>query len=197
MYLPNQIKNGFTGEKVGVRPAIRPDFEQITDYFLNASPSFLKGMGVDPSKLPPREKWIDGFLADSEKPDAEKDRIYLIWTFEGRAVGHASVNKISFGKEAFIHLHLWKPELRKAGLGTEFFRRSVEYFSERLDLERMFCEPFAENPAPNKVLPKIGFRFVKKYETIPGQINFKQEVNQYELTIPRFGSQAQDRRWVS
>jgi RimJ/RimL family protein N-acetyltransferase len=45
----------------------------------------------------------------------------------------------------------------------------------------LFCEPFADNPAPNKVLPKLGFKFVKRYWTVPGQICPEQEVNLYVL----------------
>jgi len=43
------------------------------------------------------------------------------------------------------------------------------------------CEPYALNPAPNKILKKVGFTFIKIYETTPGWINFKQKVNQYEF----------------
>jgi hypothetical protein len=28
-----------------------------------------------------------------------------------------------------------------------------------------FSEPFADNPAPNKLLPKLGFKFIKRYST--------------------------------
>jgi hypothetical protein len=63
-------------------------------------------MGVDRLKLPERDKWLDGLLADHEKPDRERDRFYLVWIFRGRRVGHSSINKIVIGTEAFIHLHL-------------------------------------------------------------------------------------------
>lgn len=89
-------------------------------------------------------------------------------------MGHSSINKIKLGEEAHIHLHLWKSELRKAGLGMEFFKRSVNFFLREFRLKRLLCEPYAENPAPNRVLSKEGFKLVKRYRTIPGVINFEQ-----------------------
>ena len=85
------------------------------------------------------------------------------------------------GRRAYFHLHLWRPHLRKAGLGTEFSRRSVQFYFERFRLKRLFSEPFAENLAPNKVLPRLGFKFIQRYRTVPGAINGEQEVNRYML----------------
>jgi len=150
-------------------------------YFLDAEDAFLRGMGADRSRFPTREKWLDEILADQQKPDEQKERIYLGWFYGGRLVGHSSVNQIKIGEEAFVHLHLWDPRLRRDGVGTEFFRRSVDYFRKRLKLKRIICEPYAENPAPNRVLQKLGFTFVRRYNTVPGPINLEQDVNRWEL----------------
>jgi RimJ/RimL family protein N-acetyltransferase len=47
-------------------------------------------------------------------------------------------------------------------------KKSVPYFFEKLKLKVLYCEPYANNPAPNKTLFKIGSNFEKKYRTIPG-----------------------------
>ena len=64
-------------------------------------------------------------LADHEVADDKKDRFYLAWIFNGRQIGHSSINKIKVGEEAYFHLHLWQADLRKAGLGTELCKRSI------------------------------------------------------------------------
>jgi RimJ/RimL family protein N-acetyltransferase len=135
-------------------------------------------------KLPERNKWLDALLADHEKPDGGRDRFYLVWIFRGRRVGHSSINKIVVGTEAFIHLHLWDPQLRRANLGTEFVRKSANFYFERFDLKKLVCEPSADNPAPNRVLEKLGFAFIRRYRTIPGVIAYEQDVNRYELLRP-------------
>jgi RimJ/RimL family protein N-acetyltransferase len=141
-------------------------------------------MGVDRLKLPERDKWLEALLVDHERPDSERDRFYLVWKFRGQPVGHSSINKIVVGTEAYIHLHLWDSRLRRAGLGTEFVRRSAVFYFKKFNLKKLICEPWAENPAPNRVLEKLGFKFVRRYRTIPGVIAYEQDVNRYELRRP-------------
>lgn len=170
---------------IEVRPfAGRAEYEQMVDYFLDADDAFLQGMGVARSKLPSREEWISSALRDHDRPKHKKERAYLTWVYGGAAVGHSSINKIEVGKAAFIHLHLWFREHRAAGLGTRFFELSVVRFAEDFFLERLYCEPSADNPAPNRTLLQSGFRFIKRYRTIPGPINFEQDVNQYVRSFP-------------
>ena len=168
--------------EVHVRPFKgRDDYARMIDYFLGAEPEILRAMGVDPARLPQRAIWLESAMRDHARPDGERQRFYLAWIHRGDPVGHSSVNKITIGEQAFIHLHLWDGALRQAGLGTQYFRASATEFMRALRLERIYCEPYAENPAPNRVLLKCGFRFVKRYRTIPGDINFEQDVNQYVL----------------
>ena len=174
-----------TGTPVLVRPfAGRGDYERMVDYFLGADHAFLRGMGVDPARLPQRDNWLKLALRDHERDVRERERFYLAWIYRGTPVGHSSVNRITIGEQAFIHLHLWAGGLRRQGIGTEFFRASAVEFMRALRLRRIYCEPYAANPAPNRVLLKCGFRFVKSYRTVPGDINFEQDVNQYVLEKP-------------
>lgn len=157
------------------------EYEGVLDYFLDADEPFLRGMGVDPQKLPQRAAWLARLLPDLTRPDEQKRTFYLGWDHDGVRVGHSNVNPLVYGDHAYVHLHLWDPRARCAGLGTKFFRRSVEIFFRRFALQRLYCEPYAENPAPNRVLAKVGFRLVKRYRTTPGLINYEQEVNRYVM----------------
>jgi RimJ/RimL family protein N-acetyltransferase len=172
-------------EALEVRPfSSAREYERMVDYFLGAQDSFLNGMGVARSLLPPREEWLRSALADHQAPDNQKDRLYMGWFYQGRQIGHSSVNKIQIGEEAFFHLHLWHPELRMSGLGTNLCRQSIKIFFDRLRLKRLWSEPYAENTAPNRTLLKLGFEFVKRYRTVPGAISFEQDVNLYRLELP-------------
>ena len=168
--------------EIEVRPfSSRQDYELMVDYFYDADDDFLHGMGVDRVNLPPKKQWLDALLADHEKPDGQRDRFYLVWIYRGERIGHSSINKIVLGVEAFIHLHMWNAQLRKAGLGTEFVRKSAGFYFQRFNLKKLICEPFAENPAPNRVLEKLRFTFITRYVTIPGPISFEQQVNRFEI----------------
>ena len=170
-------------DRIEVRPfESAGEYERMIDYFLGGSEEFLRGMGVDREKLPAREQWLKGVLADHERPDDEKERLYVAWLTDGELVGHTSVSHIVPGEVADIHLHLWRPELRRGGLGAGFFARSMDVYFERFCLKRILCEPFAENPAPNRVLSRLGFRLLERYRIAPASIAFEQDVNRYEMT---------------
>jgi len=65
--------------------------------------------------------------------------------------------------------------------GTEFVRRSANFYFQRFNLRKLVCEPAADNPAPNRVLEKLGFAFIRRYKTTPGVIAYEQDVNRCEL----------------
>ena len=166
---------------IQVRPFQEADLLSIVDYFYNASPEYLKGMGADHSKLPPKEEWLSVLQQQLILPFPKKENFYLIWELDGQAIGHNNINQIQFGVQAFMHLHLWQNPNRQKGLGTAFLQQSIPQFFELFELKRLYCEPFAENPAPNRTLPKLSFQLEKSYETIPGTINFHQRVNRWLL----------------
>ncbi len=171
--------------QIRIRPfSERRDYECMIDYFLGADDVLLLAMGVDRRRFPSREIWLQAVLEDHERSDSMKDRSYLAWEYEGAPVGHSSINKIKVGEEAYIHLHLWVSNLRKAGLGTRYFQASAAEFMRRFRLQRLYCEPYAENEGPNHVLLKSGFRFIKRYRTNPSAHTFEQDVNRYVLETP-------------
>ncbi len=154
----------------------------MVNYFVDADRAFLLGMGADKSKLPSKEEWIAKLEADLIKSAKEKEFYYLTWLVDGKAIGHCNINKIDYANKAFMHLHLWNPDKRKKGVGSQLVKMSIPIFFKEFELKKLLCEPFAYNPAPNKVLQKLGFRFIKAYETTPGWINIHQMVNCYEFT---------------
>ena len=171
---------------INVREIQREDIGLVTDYWLNSDPDFLVAMGVDLKKLPTRKELIQVLTQQIENSLDQKQSYALIWELNGEPVGHCNVNQIIFGQEAFMHLHLWKHLDRKNGMGSHLVRKSLSLFFEKLELEIIYCEPYTLNPAPNKTLAGIGFEFEKRYETIPGTLNFKQEVNRWKLTREKY-----------
>ncbi len=154
----------------------------IVDYWTSASPEFLKGMGADPQKIPTKNDLSDMLQNVVAAPFNEKKALATIWFINGIPSGHCNVNAIEYGKSAFMHLHLWKGASRKKGFGSTLVKMSIPFFFEHLSLQLLYSEPYALNPAPNKTLDKIGFTFEKRHRTIPGSLNFEQEVNRWSLT---------------
>lgn len=167
--------------QLSVREIQQSDIPLLINYWLTAGDDFLRGMGADPAKMPAREEWIKMLNEQLQTGYPEKKSYALIWLVDGRPVGHSNVNKIIFGQEAYMHLHLWDASLRGTGYGVAFVKMGIPYFFKNLQLKKLYCEPYAHNAAPNKTLPKAGFKFVKSYVTVPGFLNFEQEVNLWEM----------------
>ncbi len=167
--------------KLTVREIQANEIEKIVNYFVNADNEFLKAMGADKSKLPEKNEWIEKMEYEFKKSYREKEFYYIIWLFDNQAIGHSNINNIEFGKSATMHLHLWNNDKRKSGLGLDFLRLTLSYYFENFELEKLICEPFSKNMAPNKVLKNLGFELIRTYDTTPGWINFHQTVNRYEL----------------
>ena len=47
-----------------IRDMKASDADLVVDYFANADPDYLKGMGADKSKLPDRTEWIEKIIAE-------------------------------------------------------------------------------------------------------------------------------------
>jgi RimJ/RimL family protein N-acetyltransferase len=179
-------KNLMKETNPGIREMQQIDIARITAYWLQADPAFLSNMGVDLSKMPSKDQWEEMLTAQLSTPYHEKKSYCLIWLIDDKAVGHSNVNKIIFGEEAYMHLHIWDDEIRKKGIGTALVKMSLPLFFKNLNLKKIVCEPYALNPAPNRVLEKAGFEFIHSYVTIPGWINFEQQVNRWELRYEKF-----------
>jgi RimJ/RimL family protein N-acetyltransferase len=105
----------------------------------------------------------------------------VIWLLDKQPVGFSSSDKISYGEQANMHLHVTDPERRNQGIGAECVRRSADIYFERFKLTRLFCEPNAFNVAPNRALQKAGFRYLKTHMTVPGALNYHQAVTRWVM----------------
>lgn len=158
------------------------DIEHFVQYWLNASDQYLLDLGVDLKKRPTREQ-IEQLVNDQIGVAMEKRKAYfLTWLYDNKPIGCSNVNQIEYGKKAFMHLHIWDYKNKKKGAGATLIKKSLPFYFKNLKLQELYCEPYALNPAPNKVMEKIGFTFIKQYRIVPGASNFEQMVNQWKLT---------------
>jgi RimJ/RimL family protein N-acetyltransferase len=135
-----------------VRPITNSDIPLLTDYWMNADEAFLRGMGADIKKIPPREHW-EAMLREQVQTPLQLKRSYcIIWLIDDKPVGHSNASDIIFGKEAHMHLHIWQQSIRQKGMGTAFVKITLPYYFNDLQIGELYCEPYALNDAPNKTL---------------------------------------------
>lgn len=67
-----------TAQKITVRHLEINDHEKIVNYFLNADIDFLTKLGVDPSKLPAKQEWLDMLILNFAA-NLEQKKIFLYY----------------------------------------------------------------------------------------------------------------------
>ena len=150
-------------------------------YFHDASPEYLEALGVDPTRLPSPSKWQEYYAREYSKPVEKRKEFLVVWESEDGVIGFSTANRIVFGREAHMHLHIVRPEQRRVGNGAACVKETVELYFKTFKLERIFCEPNAFNVAPNRTLQAAGFKYLKTYKTVPDALNFHQAVTCWVL----------------
>jgi len=168
-------------KEITVREMTLSEFEFVIEYFFKATPEFLETLGVDPSRLPAADSWRERFQREQAKPIEQRAWFVVIWLLNDRPLGFSTSDKITYGEQANMHLHVVDPGRRNQGYGVACVRRSADIYFERLKLKRLFCEPYAFNVAPNRTLQKAGFKYLKTHMTVPSAINFRQAVTRWVM----------------
>ena len=164
-----------------VREMTFAETDLIIGYFHGSTPEYLEVLGVDPTRLPPPESWRERFKLQCALPVEQRIAVFVIWLSDDRAIGFSTSDKIIYGEQAGMHLHVTDPQRRNSGIGAECVRRSADLYFERLKLKRLFCEPNAFNVAPNRTLQKAGFKYLKTHKTVPGPYNFHHAVTRWVM----------------
>lgn len=164
-----------------VREMTAAETDIVIEYFQTATPEYLETLGVDPSRLPPVEAWRDRLRRECGLPAAQRAMVLVIWLANDRPIGFSTADKIRYGEQANMHLHVIDPARRHQGVGVECVRHSVDIYFQQLKLKRLFCEPNAFNVAPNRTLQKAGFKYLKTHMTVPGPLNFHQAVTRWVI----------------
>jgi RimJ/RimL family protein N-acetyltransferase len=164
-----------------VREMTLDETSLVIGYFHHSTPEHLELLGVDPTRLPRPDAWLESYRQEFSLPLERRPRFYLLWLADDQALGFSSCDKIVFGEQANMHLHIVVPERREQGTGTECVRRSVEVYLHKLKLKRLFCEPNAFNTRPNRTLQKAGFKYLKTHMTVPGPLNYHQAVTRWVI----------------
>jgi len=158
------------------------DIPLLCAYWLNNTPQHLRSMGVDLQKLPSDTQLTSALQQQLQSPVEERNSFCMIWEIDGNPVGHCNTNPTQYGKQAFMHIHLWQETARRKGAGSQLLQMTLPVFFDKLQLQKLFCQPYALNKAPNETLRRAGFDLIREYTTTPGSLNFEQPVKLWQMT---------------
>jgi len=162
-----------------IREMAPDEVDVIIDYFHGSTVEHLEMLGVDPTRLPTPQDWRARYVSDYEKPVQDRSVMLVIWKLDGIAFGFSTSDKIIYGEQAHMHLHIVDPQRRRSGLGSACVRETAKLYCNTLALKRLLCEPNAFNAAPNRTLQSAGFKYAKTYMTVPGPLNYHQAVTRW------------------
>lgn len=145
---------------LSVRPLAPEDFDEFINYWRGLSPAEIQRLGVASDRLPSPDRMRSDLEAMLAAADENVRSFVLVWCINGEAIGHSSLKDIVAGESGSIHLHMWRADLRGKGLGAHLFCLAAVDLYKRFKLKRIICEPKADNPAPNRLLQRIGFPLV-------------------------------------
>ena len=164
-----------------VREMMDSEVDLLVEYFHSSTPEHLEILGVDPTRLPNPDSLRERLRRECTLPVDQRAMVPVIWLSDDRPIGFSTADKIAYGEQANMHLHVIDPGRRNSGIGAACVHLSVDLYFDRLKLKRLFCEPNAFNVAPNRTLQKAGFKYLKTHKTVPGPFNFHQAVNRWVI----------------
>src|SRR5882672_4998655 len=97
----------------------------VIDYFHGACAEHPETLGVDPTRLPEPSKWRQLHEYEFAQPVERRRSFMVLWELEGRQIGFSSVDKLTYGKEAHMHLHVIHPGRPSTSAHLAFMARHI------------------------------------------------------------------------
>src|SRR5262245_45189484 len=167
--------------RLTVRPLATEDFDGYIAYFTQPSKDDVERMGLAIDRVPSATRLRSDLEAMIATPVDRLRSFVLAWCLDGQAIGHSSLKDIVPGEFGSIHLHMWRADLRGKGHGAHLFCLAAVDFYKRFNLKRIICEPKADNPAPNRLLQRIGFPLVSTRIGRGSELGAVCELNCYDI----------------
>lgn len=175
------------GEAV-VREMHPYEAEIVAQYFRSMASEAMDVLGVDPTPLPEWGCWMERLRAECALPFRHRSVLPALWTLHNEPFGFSTADKIAFGDQANMHMHIVDPSRLGVGLGAECVRQSAWLYFELLRVQRVFCEPPALNIAANRTLQRAGFKYLATYWAAPGALSFRRPVTRWVAERGIFGA---------
>lgn len=89
-----------------VREMTAAGTDVVVDYFLGSTPEHLDMLGVDPTGFRPRHSGASAFDVNSH---CQPSSAAWCWLSNDQPIGFSTADKIRFGEQANMHLHVMTP----------------------------------------------------------------------------------------
>ncbi len=182
----NEINYEIKTERLVLRPLQSEDVPKMFA-ILQKYPDITKFMSFEP---PQKEEETREFFEASQKLFPESAIRWGIF-LENEFVGTISLEGIERKVRAWItevgEIGYWmNPEFHNQGIMTEAGKAIVEFGFEQSSLHKIIIDHVSDNGASQKVIEKLGFRFVGERKDHFFRFDKWWNIKMYEMTIDEF-----------
>ena len=146
--------------RVKIRDTELRDIPIFMDYWYRSPESFIRSMGVDPTKMKPEIEQAaylrESILSNLKIPNSKLP--FLTIELDGRAVGSHSLGDVVEGESGVFHAHLWFKEVRGIGLCTYTYPLASKVFMDRFGLKEIYFKTPSLNVGANKIKQGLGLQ---------------------------------------
>jgi RimJ/RimL family protein N-acetyltransferase len=138
----------------GLRDLRAADLPAIVDYWLLSPEEHLAFMGVDRTRLGPKEEIQTRFLNSIPTGDPTQRAISLAITLDENLVGYTLLNRHS-GEINYSHWHIIVPNLRAKGISTALYPHRIKAYFDLARISRLIHQTRTRNIGVNRMLDKF------------------------------------------
>jgi RimJ/RimL family protein N-acetyltransferase len=157
------------------------DVDGIIAYFLRLSVAELDQIGIDGASLKLEDDWAQWFEKNIYQPLYKVSAYFLVWDIDDAMVGFTFVDRIVYGSDAYLHMYLIQPQLRKSGYGQKFLQQSIKTLFDQFKFDQLYCEPSAINTQAQRALQACGFKYIKTHNQSSPDFAYKAPLSQWLL----------------
>jgi len=158
------------------------DVDGIIAYFLRLSAAELDQIGIDGASLKLEDDWKNWFEKILYQPLYKASAYFLVWEIDNAMVGFTFVDRIVYGVDAYLHMYLIQPQLRKSGYGQKFLQQSIKTLFDQFKFDDLYCEPSVINTQAQRTLQACGFKYVKTHNQPSPDFAYKAPLSLWRLT---------------
>lgn len=140
-----------------VRELAQSDIAAIVSYWHESPADYLRSMGADPNKLTCRTKTEAKFSTALPGASSPRRHIAIAVELGARLVAYTNAY-LDDERKGHAHVHILKPELRRAGLGAVLFVRIATLYFEHYGLRALVFQTHPDSTGINRLLQGFGLQ---------------------------------------
>lgn len=177
--LPQEIE--VQGKLFRLRDLTEEDIPKLVSYWADASPEYIRSIGAEPRKVPPREKLAELYRTALPGAGPQRPRVFFVAeTAEGHVIGYTNL-LIKSKDESYAHVHILDPEYRGKGLAQALFPLAIQCFFAVTEVSKILLQTSPENERVNRLLQTVGLTPERTYLDNPDGMARPGAFNVYTL----------------